>query len=126
MTAHLWIVVAQPDADHYNRVIVPIVSDKPHVRDRTCPLKPGEHEFIKHESLVLYQKSDVVTSGTLKSWLQRGELQIRLFCDDDLVDRVRHGALMSPYTPRYVKEAINDCSWKPANATGGSSPQQRI
>ncbi len=125
MKAHLWIVCAEPDTDHYNRVIVPIVSDVPHMRDRSCEIKEGEHDFIKHESLVLYQKSDVVTTGTLKSWLQRGELQIKQFCSDGLTVRVRQGALISPYTPRYIKEAIEDCLWKPANLAGGSSAPPR-
>lgn len=104
---------AEPDSDQYQRVIVSVTSDKPQLKDRSCALTPADHDFIKHDSLVLYQKSLLVTSGAMNRWLSRGEIQIKRPCADSVIARIRAGALASPYTPQDVKEAINDCSWKP-------------
>lgn len=110
---HLWVVFAAPATDHYQRVIVSFVSDVPHMKDRFCELKAGDHDFIKHDSLALYQKSAIVTSGALNSWMNRGEVQIKSAFSDELIARIRGGALKSPYTPGDVKQAIKVCPWQP-------------
>jgi hypothetical protein len=106
-------VCAEPDSDRYQRVIVSVTTDKPYLKDRACALTPADHDFIKHDSLVLYQKSALVTSGEMNRWLSRGEIQTKRPCADSVITRIRAGALASPFTPQQVKDAIRDCSWKP-------------
>jgi hypothetical protein len=114
--AHLWIVCAEPYSDPDERVIVSVVTDLPHIRDRSCELKPGDHEFIKRDSLVFFQKSKVVTVNDLNAWTKRGNLVVKPVASPALISRIRGAAILSLYTPRHVKSAIQDCEWTPPKA----------
>ncbi len=112
-SAHLWVVCAEPLSNPDERVIVSITSDGPHVSDRSCPLEEGEHDFFKHRSFALFRKARVVTETDLMVWLSRGYLTLKAALDAPLIERIRLGALESPYTPRAVQVAIRDCTWTP-------------
>jgi len=113
MAAHLWVVCAEPLSDLDERVIVSVTSDGPHISDRSCPLEPGEHDFIKHRSFVLFRKARVVTVGDMTAWQSRGYLSPKAALEPDIANRIREAALISPYTPRAVRAAIRDCGWVP-------------
>jgi len=111
--AHLWILIAQPHPEPDERVIVSVTSDGPHVTDRACELAPGDHEFIKHRSFVVFRKASIVTVGDLQSWASRGNVNVKAAASPALVDRIREEALRSPFTSRRVQAAIRDCWWTP-------------
>lgn len=109
--AHLWVVCAKPDEGE--RVIVSVTSDGPHITDRACEIKAGEHEFVKHPSLAVFRKAKIVTVGDLTSWEARGNFRVKQPASDQLVSKLREGALDSKFTPRDVKQAIRECWWSP-------------
>jgi hypothetical protein len=105
-TPHLWIVCAENPEDADERVIFSITSDGPHVSDRSCELKPGDHEFIKHDSVVLFRKGAIVTVGTLQGWMNRGNILLKEAASAPLVQRICNAALESQFTPRDVKAIL--------------------
>jgi hypothetical protein len=107
------VVCAQPGSDPDERVIISITSDGEHIKDRSCEVAEGDHDFIKHRSYVLFRKAAIVTVGDLSAWKARGNLVIKTDMSAAVVDRIRHAALRSIYVSNDVKDCIDDCSWRP-------------
>ncbi len=105
-TPHLWIVCFENPEDADERVVFSVTSDGPHVSDRSCELKVGDHEFIQHDSVVLFRKGAIVTVGTLQGWTNRGNIVIKDPASAALVERIRKAALESQFTPRDVKAVL--------------------
>ena len=108
---HLWIVCAEPLTDRDERVIVSITSDGAHISDRSCPVEAGDHAFIRHRSFALFRKSRVVTIADMRAWQKNGYIKAEAAAAAPLITRIRNAALVSPYTPRDVQQAIRDCTW---------------
>jgi len=105
------VVCAQPHSDPDERVIINITSDGEHIKDRSCELAEGDHEFIKHRSYVLFRKAAIITVGDLTAWRSRGNLDVKRDMSPAIVDRIRAAALESDFVARDVKAAIRDCWW---------------
>jgi hypothetical protein len=74
--------------------------------DTTCILKPGEHTFFKSATCVRYDQAQICQAGPQLEALER--LIEKRFepLSDELLTRVRRGALDSPQTPDKVKAAL--------------------
>lgn len=62
---HLWMVISDTDQDPENVVVVPFLSDRPHL-DQACVLNAGCHPFIKHPTCVQYSDAMVARNSTLE------------------------------------------------------------
>jgi hypothetical protein len=74
--------------------------------DTTCIVRPGEHSFFKWESCVRYDQTQICRAGAQLEALER--LIEKRFepLKDELLARVKQGALDSPQTPDKVKLAL--------------------
>jgi hypothetical protein len=74
--------------------------------DTTCIIRPGEHPFFKSESCVRYDQTQICRAGPQLDALER--LIEKRFepLNDELLARVKQGALDSPQTPDKVKVAL--------------------
>ncbi len=57
---HLWIIVSDPLIDPDNVLIVNLTSLTPG-KDHSCILRRGDHPWIRHDTCVNYQDSQVTT-----------------------------------------------------------------
>ena len=59
---HLRIVITNLDVE-LNQVVVSVTTLKyPNVQDCSCVLKAGDHPFIKHDSIVDYKRTIIMSS----------------------------------------------------------------
>jgi hypothetical protein len=71
--------------------------------DHTVVLQPGDHEFIKHESYVVYEYAKRVRVSVLEAHYQRGQITIKDEVSDELFEKILEGLFRSPRTPRDIK-----------------------
>lgn len=73
--------------------------------DNTCVVESGEHEFVKHGTVVRY---DAVQhcSGDALAALERCIVKRFAPVSAELLARIRQGALDSPQTPDYIKALL--------------------
>ena len=108
---HIWVVFAAPNTEPDERAIVSVTSDGPHISDRSCAFGSGDHQSIKHLSYALYRKARIITVNDLTAWLANSYASATTPMAPDVIDRIRSGALQSPFTPRDVQAAVRSCKW---------------
>jgi mRNA-degrading endonuclease toxin of MazEF toxin-antitoxin module len=99
---HLWIVLTEPHGNPGEVVIVSLTT-KRSGSDLTVILHPGDHSFIKHETVVSYMDSRKVEEGNLVSLLAMGRDRRHDDCSEELLAHIRQGLLDSPFTPNKIK-----------------------
>jgi hypothetical protein len=74
--------------------------------DSTCVLNPGEHSFFKVETCVRYDQAQICLAGPQLDALER-LIEMRFEpLSDELLKRVKQGALDSPQTPDKIKSVL--------------------
>lgn len=67
---HLWVVISDPEIDPASVLMVSFTSyDRD--KDQTCEVSVGEHEFVKHRTLVCYNDARVATNSDLETLISR-------------------------------------------------------
>jgi len=114
---HLWFVCTLPD-DH-GRFVTFNLSSFDSCVDPTCLIVPGEHRFVRHDSLIHYQlgrlrdveKIELAVAKGLFSFDDRASPTSGSWASDALIARIRAGALRSEFTRGDVRKAIENCPW---------------
>ena len=103
---HLWVVLTDPDSD--NSAVCVNITTKQGYSDMTVILKPGEHPFIKKESVAHYPDARFLDLASVQAAL---DAKTKSFvcsqhepCGAKLLKRLRDGLLTSPHTPRGPKD----------------------
>ncbi|MCI0390265.1 MAG: hypothetical protein MOB07_16065 [Acidobacteria bacterium] len=99
---HLWIVLTDPEGDPPQVVMVNL-NTKRDGSDTTVVLHPGEHRFIKHETVVNYSDARFVEVGNLQALIAMHRDWQDDDCSDDLLAKIRQGLIDSPFTPNKIK-----------------------
>ncbi len=107
---HLFVVLNDPRVfdgygprAHVVLVCVSSIRDGiPH--DATCELEPGCHPFVKRSSYVVYRRSRVEAARHLEKLVEQGVFKPHLPASAELLDRVKRGLQVSPFTTREFKE----------------------
>src|SRR5438132_2506729 len=68
---HLYLVLTRVSGDD-EIVVANVTSDGDNIKDRTCVLQPGDHPFVKRQSVIFYQRAKIITAKTLNGWIGRG------------------------------------------------------
>lgn len=108
-TDHLSIICCDPV--YYPRTLtdsvlivnVSTVTDKNHV-DKTCILKAGDHEFIRHDSFIFYQKADIYSVDNIIKNVNDGSFVCHKPCNDDIFNRILLGFETSKFVIYKVKQ----------------------
>ncbi len=110
---HLWIVCSNPNANG-DVVIVNLTKLHAGTIDDTCVLQRGDHPFVSTDTAVRYQSADVKPVRELEAKIQKGDCKHHQPASDQLMTRIREGAVASDYTPNRVKRAVMTCRWRPS------------
>lgn len=100
---HLHVICNDPDPDG-NVLIVGICSATPAIYDETCILQLHEHDFLKHDSYVLYAKASIVTETSLHNGINAKVMAVHSDMNGQAFLRVKNGICRSPHTSRKVKK----------------------
>jgi hypothetical protein len=104
--AHLWIVLTPPEPNG-RAVCVNITSHRPAFCETTVILAPGEHPFIKKESVVQYKDADFLNIRALSDAFSAG-LEITCYprerCSGAMLKKAQEGLLVSKQTKNAVKQ----------------------
>jgi len=116
---HLHIICNDPDADG-NVAIVGVCSIDTSVavayHDATCVLQKHEHDFIKHDSYVLYARASIVTAAALEAGVKSKVMVTHDDMNGQTFLRITKGVCRSPHTPRKVKNYLGCAAEEPDEA----------
>ncbi len=99
---HLWVVLTELD-DATGKVLVINLTTLRSGSDTTVVLKPGDHEFIQHETVVFYLDAQWVPAVALEAAVNRQAGRQLAPCRADVLERIRSGLLVSKFTPKQIK-----------------------
>lgn len=100
---HLHVICNDPVSDG-NVLIVGICSVTAATHDTTCILQSHDHDFLKHNSYVLYAKASIVTENCLNNGIEAKVMAVHSDMNGQAFLRVKNGICRSPHTPRKVKK----------------------
>ena len=103
---HLWVVLTDPDDNGFVLVVSLTTLRDRNNTDTTVILSPGDHDFIKHDTVVSYKDAQPVSVAGLRA--AQGETVYRqgADCSPSLLERIQQGARKSRFAPRFVKAAV--------------------
>jgi hypothetical protein len=67
--------------------------------DKSCVVMPGEHSFLKHESVINYADSKNSSISTIEEALSKGVIKPHDPVRPELLNKIREGGLKSPAIP---------------------------
>lgn len=74
--------------------------------DESCIVQPGDHPFVKHPTIVAYQRAFIQLNDELEAKRSAGSLRMREPLSASLLLRIQQGALISKATPNKIKNAV--------------------
>ncbi|MGR3174046.1 MAG: hypothetical protein ACUZ8N_05550 [Candidatus Scalindua sp.] len=96
-TKHLFIVISIIN-DNTKALCVNVTTKKD--RDMSCILKAGDHEFIKHDSVINYGDAIIPKIDKLIEAINKGLMEPNEPIDDDLLSEIINGAKISNAFPQ--------------------------
>ena len=109
---HLYVVLSDPQKLPDQRFpehayLVMLSTREPHKED-CCILRPGDHSFITHETIVVYKipPAQLLTLSVLLKMKERGELLEREPVSSEILGRMRVGYQKSQYQRDDVKQFL--------------------
>ena len=78
-----------------------------HVFDDSCVLAAGEHEFVRHESFVRYDRCRKEERAKLLRAVRDGVMVARAPVSDEVYSRICEGLKVSLHTPPWARDWLN-------------------
>ncbi len=100
---HLFIVLTSPEGVPPVVVMVNITTRRP-TSDATVILTPGDHSFVRQESVVAFEHASLFEVDKLESGLSNGRISKYPDINEALFIAVKQGLLTSPRTPQNIKK----------------------
>lgn len=100
ITPHLWIVITEPDP----ACIIVSLTTLRNAKDQTVILRPGDHPFIRHDTVVFFADARIVDANHLQQQVAAGAALLHQPCTQTTLSLIQAGVLASPFTPRKVQE----------------------
>ena len=101
---HLWIIASNPTADGH--IVILNLTTRVQGCDETCIVHAGEHVFVKHDSVVAYQRGQLIPTSVLGLMKRMGCYRSMEPLSRELLKRVQQGALDSAFAPPKVQNLI--------------------
>jgi hypothetical protein len=106
VTEHLWVIVTEIDVATSKAICVNVTTRQSH-SDTTCILKPGDHSFVRHESVINFSDAREMPIDLVEQALQARTRQFVCEphdpCDANLLARIQQGLIDSKQTPKGIK-----------------------
>lgn len=103
-TGHLHIIITKPN-DKGEVATVSVTTQRKH-SEMLVTFNGGEHERIKHASVVAFAYSEIRTIARLEAMIKSYECKKKPPMDEKTLDKCRKGALESDNTPNDVREFL--------------------
>lgn len=100
---HLWFVLTDPEGNP-EKVVAVMVRTATRFTDSTVVLRSGDHPFVKHDSSVHYSTAQYLSISGLTKAIKSGRCHPKADMSQQLLDRVRHGLLESPFTVNAIRD----------------------
>jgi hypothetical protein len=103
---HLNIVCTEPTAN--GSVVVVNATSAKWDSDRNCEVGPKDHPSLRHDSVIVYERSRIYTRDQQQA-LEQNALYAKMrraSASADLIRKIQDGALVSDQTPTEVEEII--------------------
>lgn len=104
IAVHLWAIVSNP-TPHDAVVMFNFTSWRPGC-DETCLIKPSEHPFVKHDTVIAYRRGQLLTRAAWNELQRLGFYLRHEPLSDSLLRRIQQGALDSEFTPIDLQEIV--------------------
>src|SRR5260370_18578464 len=102
---YLWVILTEPDSHTRRAVMVNLTTKRPH-SDVTLILRPGDHPFVRHETVVSYADARMVDAGQLEAAISSGLCRKHQAVDAATLKRIQEGLIKSPFTPNRIKTYV--------------------
>jgi hypothetical protein len=102
----LWIVVFELPTDPI-KIIAVSLTTKREPSDLTVVLSAGEHKFVTHDTVVSYADSRAFLKSDLVARIEQKFFEQSDPCSEEMLAKIQHGLLISPFTPNGIKR---DCT----------------
>ena len=119
--AHVWVVCSLPSSD--GSVLLINMTTARADSDRNCVINEGEHSFVKHETVMEYEKARIISKegqaaiyGMPAKCPRKGPVSLTL------LTRIQEGALSSDLTTGKHKTIIKDSIAKQAKDALAQQP----
>lgn len=99
---HLHIVCTNPCADNCV-LLVPVSSWTNSLCDKSCVLVAGEHEFIKHQSWIMYRNARIAPCADIDAGILSGKFVKKEDCKPEILTKVCAGLLASAAAKPKIK-----------------------
>jgi len=103
---HAKVIISDPASFPGKVLFVGMTSWDPR-EDQSCILLPGDHSTVYHRTCITYSRGNAKASNTeLDAMFRAGLLQVFEPVSNDVLQRIRKGAIESTRTPKDFKEML--------------------
>lgn len=109
---HLFTVALGPKkldgyGPHDQVLMVSVTSVKPGFKfDDACPLKEGDHPYIKHDSYIYYREPRIEQASRVTEMVRTGQWAAKEPCDEELMGKILAGFHRSKLIPRHIRAIL--------------------
>ena len=104
---HLWVILTEPSSDPQKTIIVSVTTKRSY-SDTTVILGPGDHPFIRHQSVISYSDAKIAFVDKIQLAIVNDDAEEREPFDIEIVNKIRDGILESSLTPKKVQQFYRD------------------
>lgn len=102
---HLWVVCSLPD--ERGAIVIINFTTRRTPSDDNCIIRPGEHPFVKHDTVMAYEKARILDTGAQKAIVSNpARCPPHVPVSPALLAKIQLGALKSDLTPQKIQAAI--------------------
>jgi len=103
LCGHLWVIISDPFSNPKQVIFVLLTSLKSG-SDTTVVLSPGDHRFIRHDTVISYADSRIEEIDYIKESILQRNFEPKEKFEESVTKKIQQGLLNSPRTPKQIKE----------------------
>jgi len=103
LATHLWVVCSTPTQD--GEAVIFNLTTRRRDSDTNCVIVAGEHPFVKKESVIAYERGQLMN---VQQWVKAQNLGAKIYApvSPGLLFRIQQGALKSDLTPQKLQQIV--------------------
>jgi len=106
---HLWFVITQPQSDAEGLLVIAnLTKRKDFFKDNSCILVPGDHDWIRVDSVIRYCDARIVRESSLDALVLAGSLTPMTTASDMVLAKIFAGAQITDELPPDCRKILED------------------
>jgi hypothetical protein len=101
--SHLFVIILECE-DQIGQTIIVNIQSAQGKFDPTTILRAGDHDFVDHDSYVVYRRARIITYAELEQKVKSGLAKSKQPLTGEVFQRLCEGLLKSPFTPMEVRD----------------------